>query len=147
MVSLRLERTNGYHHFLQQNHCFYEIPCSPFLYCFLPLISLLYRCFPLVLSCRIRSHLLPLSITHHLNSKHIFLMYRLMATSVFCHSCGGGTTRHMHSQNTQYAGVSSKRALRLVKEAVDCLENERLTHNVGTTAVMVAPSQLVDGLV
>ena len=40
--------------------------------------------------------------------------------------------------------------LRLVEEPLDCVENERLTQNVhvhvGTTAVIAAPSELVDGL-
>ena len=49
--------------------------------------------------------------------------------------------------NTQYASVSSNRELRLVEEALDRVENERLTQDVGTTAVMAANRELVDGLV
>ena len=36
---------------------------------------------------------------------------------------------------------------RLVEEALDCVVNERLTQNVGTTTVMAAPSKLVNKLV
>ena len=62
------------------------------------------------------------------------------ATTVFCHYCGGTTlharARHTHSQNTQHAIVLSNTVLRLVEEALDCVDNERFTQNVGTTAVM-----------
>ena len=53
----------------------------------------------------------------------------------------------MHSQLRGQTSISSNGVHRLVEEALDCVGNERLMLNVGTTAVMVAPSELVIGLV
>ena len=60
------------------------------------------------------------------------------ATTVFRHYCGCTTavrTCHTHTHGT------------LVFCQIECTDDKHLTQNVGTTAVMAAPSELVDGLV
>ena len=47
----------------------------------------------------------------------------------------------------RYVSVSSNRVHRLVEESRDRLGNERLMQNVGTAAVMMVLSELIDGLV
>ena len=49
--------------------------------------------------------------------------------------------------NTLYAIAFGQIVFRLVEEALDCVGNERLVQNGGTTAVMAAPGELVDRLV